>query len=301
MTNLDGRLFQSTPVLTLGTAILDDGYGITRSSKRYSDLEKAIFLQKVVATGISHIDTAPGYGFAERLVGEAIRGKTGVNVTTKISRTSCQSSDLLLESISTSRELVGPENLNSVLLHDSSVLQGELAEDVYFWMIQALETGRAKKIGVSVYSEDELLWIKKTFPKFTTFQLPASVLGRKAHASRNLLSLAELGNWLAVRSIFLQGLLLSDVHSLPTFFNPVRHQFSDFVDNCRSKQVSALEACVAYSKSIPWASTIVIGAENFSQFQDVASAFDADWNIDFSDFPELPLIYLDPRNWKIPI
>jgi hypothetical protein len=114
---------------------------------------------------------------------------------------------------------------------------------------------------------------KKLFPEFMSFQLPEVVMNRQSINSKELLRLHEAGNRLEVRSIFLQGLLLLDINSLPAFFLPVRNLFSEFWHSLSVNEISVLEACVTYSKSIPWASGIVVGAEDNGQLLEIVGFF----------------------------
>lgn len=287
------------PKLTLGTAILDDKYGITRSSNKYNDKQKTEFLHKAISLGVSQLDTAPSYGSAESLIGSAMAQNDMMRISTKISESSCQSKKLLLASIEKSCTRLGRESLDATLIHNSSVLRGKLSDEIYAGLIEAMDSGKVKGIGVSVYSEDELLWVKKLFPKFTVFQIPSSVLGRQSQRSTKLMDLHEQGNWLEVRSIFLQGVLLADLRLLPSYFSQAHHIFLEFQEICASKNISALEACIAYSKSILWASAVVVGVEDDEQLCEVINAFGKNWEIDFSNFPTLPKTFQDPRNWKL--
>ncbi len=289
----------NSPKLTLGTAILDDKYGITRSSNKYNDKEKIEFLHKAISLGVSQFDTAPSYGTAESLIGMSMKQNEMMRISTKISESSCRSKNLLLASIEKSLTRLGRVSLDATLIHNSSVLRGKLSNEIYAGCIEAMESGKVRGIGVSVYSEDELLWVKKHFPKFTVFQIPSSVLGRQSQRSTKLMELHEQGNWLEVRSIFLQGVLLADLKLLPSYFSLAHHIFLQFQEICASKNISALEACIAYSKSIPWASAVVVGVENDEQLCEVINAFGKEWEIDFSNFPILPETYQDPRNWTL--
>lgn len=303
--NNDGRnlvklnVQKQKPYLTLGTAILKDDYGVSRKSKNLTDLDKKNLLRSARELGVLHFDTAPSYGSAERLIGETFRRDNGVKITSKVSRSSCISFGALVESVNSSLDRLNVVDLDSLLLHDASVLRGELGSQTYRWMIEVKEMGLTKRIGVSVYSEEELLWAKRRFPEFMSFQLPECILNRQSINSRDLLRLHETGTCLEVRSIFLQGLLLLEINSLPTFFLPVRDLFSEFKRSLVVDDFSALEACITYSKSIPWASGVVVGAEDTGQLLEIIRFFRSERILNFSSLPVLPQDYLDPRNWRV--
>ena len=286
------------PYLSLGTAILKDDYGISRKSQNLTDLDKKEFLKSAYELGVLHFDTAPSYGSAERIIGETFGDENRVSITSKVSRSSCDSSSVLVESVKNSLSHLNVTALDSLLLHDASVLRGESGSHTYRWMIKVKEMGLTERIGVSVYSEDELLWVKKQFPEFMNFQLPEGIMNRESINSKELIRLHEVGNNLEVRSIFLQGLLLLDIDLLPSFFLPVRHLFTEFWRSLAANEISALEACITYSKSIPWASGIVVGAEDKGQLLEIVRFFGSERSLDFSSLPVLPQDFLDPRRWR---
>lgn len=301
--NLSGILGKLTvqrqkPYLSLGTAILKDDYGVSRKSQNLTDLDKKEFMRSAHELGILHFDTAPGYGNAEQIIGEAFGGENRISITSKVSRSSCDSFGVLVESVNSSLSRLNAASLDSLLLHDVSVLHGESGVQIYRWLIEVKEMGLTESIGVSVYSEEEILWVKKRFPEFMCFQLPEGIMNRQSINSQELLRLHEVGNRLEVRSIFLQGLLLLDIDALPTFFLPVRHLFSEFWHSLAVNEISALEACVAYSRSIPWASGIVVGAEDIGQLLEIIKFFGSERTLDFSSLPVLPQEFLDPRMWR---
>jgi D-threo-aldose 1-dehydrogenase len=68
--------------LGLGTAALGNLY------HSFSDAQAQRMLSSALAAGVSYIDTAPlyGYGLSERRVGDAVRGRSDVVVSTKVGR-----------------------------------------------------------------------------------------------------------------------------------------------------------------------------------------------------------------------
>ena len=74
--------------------------------------------------------------------------------------------------------------------------------------------------------------------------------------------------------------------------------FSEFWDYLAMNEISALEACVTYAKSIPWASGIVVGAEDSGQLLEIVRFFGSERTLNFSSLPVLPQDFLDPRRWS---
>lgn len=121
--------------------------------------EEAIRLVRdAIALGIRHIDTAPAYGLAERRVGLALDGlDTPVTVSTKVGesfdggRSSYDfSAAAARESVARSRDLLGRDRLDLVLVHSNGEDARILREEGVTAALRELrEAGRIGAIGFS--------------------------------------------------------------------------------------------------------------------------------------------------------
>jgi len=126
MEKRDFKPYGTISALTLGGGGIGNVWGQTTREERISTVNLAI------DSGINHLDVAPMYGKgeAERVIGEAIKGKdiSSVNITTK-----CRLGTLpdeavynkLNESLCRSLETMGVQKVNLFLLHS------QLIEDDY--------------------------------------------------------------------------------------------------------------------------------------------------------------------------
>ena len=65
-----------------------------------------------------------------------------------------------------------------------------------------------------------------------------------------------------------------------------------------SNQISVLEACIAYAKSIPWASGLIFGIDSPQQLKIIVSNFNKSYDLDMNQGLKLDDWTLDPRNWS---
>jgi aryl-alcohol dehydrogenase-like predicted oxidoreductase len=287
-----------SPKIILGTANFGNHYGIANRDEYSKDKNITEIINTAVELGVTSFDTAKAYGEAEMILGYNIVGKDHLNVTTKIGKTDCGKTSQVISSIQKSLENTKLEKFSAVLLHDSSVLEGNYRNEVKNGLLELLKLGFCDRIGVSVYSEDEVIKTKKNFPELTEFQIPENICDQRKLTSPYLKELACSGNNITVRSIFLQGLLLMDANDVPKELNSAKERLTELKEFSELNAVSILDACIAYAKSIPWASGLVFGIDTTQQLRKIVSSFNQSLNLDANDAPRLDAWTLDPRNWS---
>jgi aryl-alcohol dehydrogenase-like predicted oxidoreductase len=286
------------PKIILGTANFGNRYGITNRDEYSKDKNTTEIVNTAVELGVTCFDTAKAYGEAEMILGHNLVGKDHLNVTTKIGKNECGKTSQVISSIQKSLENTKLEKFSAVLLHDSSVLEGHYRNEVKNGLLELLKLGFCDRIGVSVYSEDEVIKSKDIFPELTEFQIPENICDQRKITSLYLNELACSGNNITVRSIFLQGLLLMDANDVPKELKSAREKLIELKAFSELNGVSILDACIAYAKSIPWASGLVFGIDTTQQLRTIVSSFNQSLYLDANDAPRLDAWTLDPRNWS---
>ena len=287
-----------SPEIILGTANFGNKYGIANRDEYSKDKNVTEIINTAVEIGVTSFDTAKAYGEAEMILGHNLVGKDHLNVTTKIGKNECGKTSQVISSIQKSLENTKLEKFSAVLLHDSSVLEGNYRNEVKNGLLELLKLGFCDRIGVSAYSEDEVIKTKENFPELTEFQIPENICDQRKFSSLYLNELACSGNNITVRSIFLQGLLLMDANDVPKELNSAREKLIELKAFSELNAVSILDACIAYAKSIPWASGLVFGIDTTQQLKKIVSSFNQSLNLDTNDAPRLDAWTLDPRNWS---
>ena len=120
------RPFGTVSALTLGGGGIGSVWGETTRE------ESVLSVNLAIESGINHLDVAPMYGKgeAERVVGEALKGKdpTAINLTTKCRLGTVPDAEVytrLNDSLCRSLETMGVDKVNLFLLHS------QLIEDDY--------------------------------------------------------------------------------------------------------------------------------------------------------------------------
>lgn len=286
------------PKLSLGTATFGFDYGISNDNGKLSPLEVKEILRQAADHDISHLDTASAYGEAEKLIGEYWPGTLPVNITTKIALQDCHTASAMIDTVKRSLDATKATRFWSVLLHDPLALSGANGRQVRDGLIQVLETGLATKIGVSAYSEEEIVRSKDLMPELTIFQIPENVCDQRKFSSTNLLEMSQRGDEFFIRSIFLQGLLLMNPKELPSKVGTAAQVLEEVSEFCRERSISLFELCVGYSKSIPWASGVVVGIASVEQSMKLMREFHTIKSGEYADVPLFDNWLVDPRNWS---
>ena len=287
-----------TPKIILGTANFGNQYGIANKNIDSSIESISKIIHTALELGVTSFDTAKGYGEAEAILGDNLVGYRNLSVTTKIGKNDCERASQIISSVQKSLQNTKIEKFSAVLLHDSSVLEGQYRNEVKMGLLELLDLGICERIGVSVYSESEIVGAKKNLPELTEFQIPENICDQRKISSEYLHELASTGNNISVRSIFLQGLLLMKASEVPLKLNTAIDKIMKLQKFALSNQISVLEACIAYAKSIPWASGLIFGIDSPQQLKIIVSNFNKSYDLDMNQGLKLDDWTLDPRNWS---
>ena len=129
--------------------------------------------------------------------------------------------------------------------------------------------------------------------------MPENICDRRLFHSEELLELSKENNEINVRSIFLQGLLLLPVEAIPKGLSESNKSINDLELYSKKEAVTRIDLCIAYAKSISWASKIVVGVESIDQLKAILDSnykLSSDWEKNISIVGEM---IADPRKWQL--
>ena len=236
--------------LALGTAQLGLPYGISNFSGQTSLAEAENMLKFALANGLDTIDTAIAYGESEMRLGEL--GTQGFKLVTKLPALPDGCSDVgawvkLQTEGSMSR--LGVNSIYGMLLHKPDQLLGSNGVSLYESLQALKDGGQVQKVGVSIYSPNELDELKQKF----------HFDGVEIHA----------------RSVFLQGLLLMAKADMPNKFSKWDDLWRNWHDWLADFGGSAVQACLDYPLSFCEIDRVVVGADSLSQLAQIVIAANA--------------------------
>jgi aryl-alcohol dehydrogenase-like predicted oxidoreductase len=282
----------------LGTANFGQRYGLTQSDAGLSERSISEIFDLLDVIQNIHIDTSPDYGSAELIVGKLGRSKKFMErISTKIPQRTYGDQHLMKQSVVTSLRHLGVDEFESVLLHGLSEDFEDNLSSIEKGLTEILEKGLSRFVGLSCYSESEVVTAKNLLPMLTVFQVPENAADQRSLHSSKLLELSNTENKIFVRSTFLQGKLLQAENELTGIFESLKPVVLDLKRVANSSNLDPLEYCLAYAKSIPWSSGITFGVQSKSELIDIISALQRNYPpIEFINL-KVDSHMVDPRNW----
>lgn len=279
--------------IRIGTVQFGLNYGIVNESNSIiSDPDLLEFLDVATDLGFLKFDTADDYG----------------NVNLRFNKLRCEKKypNLLLQnkvmfrgemdisrwfetSLKKSQGLLG--NLDSLLIHNGFEIPKKKVKE----LLQAKNEYHCD-VGLSVYSPNQ--FFEYLDYEKLVIQIPFNV------ANYTLMTPAIEGKVkckVQARSIFLQGLLLTDLNKIPTKFARYLSYFKDYECYVQSYKMSKLEFNLAFVLGKKWIDELVVGIQNIEQLITLNSALekiknlcdDIEFNKLFPCDPDL----IDPRLW----
>ena len=282
----------------LGTANFNGDYGIAQKKNlELAQIEEILSFAQI--NNLNHFDTANSYGDAQKILGSLLDYSNRVQIDSKIGNQECVTVDSILESVQKSLAELQINKLSTLYLHDANSLLGNNKSSTKNGIKKILEMGLADHIGVSVYTLNDLLECKKELPDLSRFQVPENICDRRLSHSEEMLKLSRGDNVINVRSIFLQGLLLMPVEAIPKGLRESSKSINDLDLYSKKEVVNRIDLCVAYAKSISWASKIIVGVESITQLKTILDSsyiLNNEWEKSISVVSE---VIADPRKWQL--
>lgn len=282
--------------LCLGTVQFGMDYGLAKTKAMKID-EAVKCISFAVQNGVTAIDTSPAYGYAESIVGEYIK-------TSDIARDNIYISDKLYPAlpdnlnseeyekeinnrINESLEKLNTDYIDAYIYHTSEyALNNELLKALF----SVKEKGKAKKIGVSVYTPEEALAC--CYDEYADFlQLPYSVFDRRMKVA-GVFGFPEKMT-IHARSVFVQGLLFMPENELPYFLSDAKSAVTRYHELCKEYCVSESALAMGYVKQNAAISAIVFGAVSEEQIKSNIDAFNTNMSKELLDKAEKEFHCLD--------
>lgn len=261
--------------LALGTVQFGLPYGVANTQGQVSYKQAEAMLRLVRTAGIDTLDTAIAYGEAETVLGHI--GVTGFRLISKVPAI-CEIEgavdDWVVAQVEASLERLRVPRLGGLMLHAPDDLLGPHGSDLARGLLRARDAGLAERIGLSVYSPEQLAALVDHLP-LEIVQIPLNVFDRRFVETGWLGRLVSEGVEVHARSVFLQGLLLVPSDRVPSKFAPFRSLIDGWhawLAGDAAADRSTVQACLAHVASYAGISRLVVGADSLAQLQDIIEA-----------------------------
>jgi aryl-alcohol dehydrogenase-like predicted oxidoreductase len=293
-----GKCYPMSSRFALGTVQFGTSYGVANTLGQVSREDIDLILDHAWSAGIDTLDTAIEYGESELRLGEAGVGQWQIiSKLPEIPKACTDVASWVQDSVMDSIGKLGVSRLRGLLLHRSQQLLGPQGEALYKALVAIREQGKVEKIGISIYSPDELdaLWPHYSFD---LVQAPFNILDRRLVASGWLARLHQAGVEVHIRSVFLQGLLLMDAANRPEKFNRWQPLWDEWHSWLIDHKTTPLQACLGFAQSQPEISRIVLGVDSFQHLKGIIATSHLNSIIFPANLKCEDIALINPAEWK---
>lgn len=273
--------------LVLGTVQFGLQYGVNSAGRPSQEAVKNI-LSDAAKGGITTLDTSSAYGNSEEVLGESIVTPGEFKIVSKYPKGETPVGEMFNSSL----ERLKVDKLYGYLLHHFEVYKNNSA--VWDEFVALKESGKVQKIGFSLYTPEELVFILKNGSPFDLIQVPFNIFDKKFLPYMK--ELHEKGVEIHVRSTFLQGLFFKDRNALPEKLLPMKKYLLQLDEFSKKSGLSISEIALNYNLQNPYIDGVLIGVDNVEQLQmNLNSVKDTPIDIEI-EVKEQDL--LNPVNWN---
>ena len=287
--------------IILGSAQFGSDYGVTNSKGMVHSSEIGKIINLARDNGCRLIDTASAYGASEKNIAPHIANE--IAVQTKVQ---ALNNDQVFNEISFSEKIAARYTaldtnfISGMAIHDASHLDLHTVMSCKTIFLKHLENGSLRKWGLSLYPDDHLLAnLDVIQPDF--IQIPLSPFDTRLFRNGGLDKVRALGIEIQVRSIFLQGILLSDPLSVPTYFRQFYDLLNRWDEFFAGDPLKKLSYCVHWLFSLGDEYQLVLGTTSVGELNQVIQIIQDpvhNRNREFA-IEDVPLPLIDPRRWHL--
>jgi aryl-alcohol dehydrogenase-like predicted oxidoreductase len=282
--------------IILGTANFGFPYGLSQNSIKSSEME--LLMREVLENPRLLVETSPSYPNAEKIIGLHLKNVEFDRLVIKVPPSEYFSTAKIVNSVESSLTKMNQKNAAVVMLHGIGSFFQRDARTIERACEKIIDLKYTTHIGLSCYTEQEIVFAKKSLPILRTFQISENSADGRKRNSKVLQSMHQEGNTFQVRSIFLQGLLTMNIADIPANLKDILPVRSYMQREASKMQISEQELCIEYAKNIPWMSDLVIGVDNHSQLKFNMQAFFNTRKLQIEPGPTATDFVVDPRNWS---
>jgi hypothetical protein len=260
--------------LIVGTAQFNSLYGINNNKKKLTInefQELCIFMKKIGLRAFdsaesynkSHINIKKFYGSDAQIISKILfdpnikKKNQEIYVDKKIFK-------ILKE--------IKEKSIYGILIHNPNIYKSKNFLVFYNQLLKLKKKNIIKKIGFSIYKIKDVEYVIKNF-KFNILQFPINLFDQRLLKKKIIEKLKKNKIELHIRSIFLQGLLLTPTDKLKKYFLKWKKHFL-FLDKFLFKnKISRIQAIIVFLKNINFYKKIVIGIDNRIQLYEFINMY----------------------------
>lgn len=292
---------QATSKIILGTVQFGLNYGINNSLGKPSQEVVNSILDEAWNNNIRILDSAEAYGTSHEAIGQYHQNSSRkFEVVSKYhsSRSDLSSNihDRVLQNIS----VLGVDHLYGYMFHNFNDYKN-LKDQLFPEFLRLKKNGVIKKIGVSVYTNDELQAVLED-DQIELIQLPFNLLDNISLRG-DLLKLAKAKKKeIHTRSVFLQGLFFKDIKTLTNKLTALKPYLQNIQHISKKAEMPINELALNYVLHQSLIDGVLIGVDTVEQLQNnlqlTGSVLDTEIVSDINAIAVKEKELLNPANWN---
>jgi len=293
------------PELALGTAQFGLNYGITNAIGQVSTSLVRDLLIKADNSGVVFVDTAQSYGNAIDVLGNALPLHNSFRIISKlpaqpVDQPFNDSSEAVWQrSLDTTLSTLKTPQLDTLLLHSSRDLKRPDSYRLLNWLLTVRERGQVRRIGVSIYQNEELDYLP--LDHMQVVQLPCSLYDQRLIDNGTVKALRDLGIAIHARSLYLQGLLVTNPQHWPESISPALRKHHEKLHAwAQGNGWTLVQLALGWARRQAWMEAAVIGLTSVVELMELQQAWNGSdpWEVHHpQDWSWSCGRDLDPRHW----
>ena len=289
-------LDKSINKIILGTAQFGLNYGINNINGKIKQDQIFKILNYSYDNGIRSLDTAELYGNSIDMIGKF--HKKFPNKKFKIFSKSAFGDNIdYSKNIIHNIKKLCIKKYEGYMIHNYEFFKKNL--DSYSFIRQAKESGLIKKIGVSLYTNDEIKEVVE-LGLFDFIQIPFNLLDNSSKR-KSIIEYAKLkGLDVQVRSIFLQGLFFKSQSSIPEKLLPLIKYLSELNQISLKLDIDINKLAIKYVIEKKYIDNIIFAVDDLYQLEENIYAINNKTEIPTVEIDNINVTedkLLNPSNW----
>ena len=288
--------------LILGTVQFGLRYGINNTIGKLTEDQVFELLETAYDLGVRTLDTAEAYGNAHSVISNFHKqSKKRFNIISKYSSSNFDYPIDLVERIQVHCSNFNVNYLEGYMFHSYNDFKMNINNDPNV-LDNIKNSGLVKKIGVSVYSNDEIEDLLN-FKNINLIQLPFNLFDNEYQRKEILEKVKKRNIEIHTRSVFLQGLFFKDINTLTNCLLPLKNNLSKLSLILKNYNISMESLALNYPLNKTYIDKVLIGVDSLEQLKNNIKATENDF--DKSIYEKIDCIQikntklLNPSNWKI--
>jgi len=287
--------------LVLGTVQMGIAYGIHNKTGKIDPADAIRILEYAYEHGVRTLDTAESYGTAHQVIGQyhKLHPNAQFNIITKLPK------NIFVESVKSKIDQylndLGISNIHLLMCHDFVTYRQD--HELASYMLETVKSDLVKKVGVSVYTNTQIMDLLNDEKKVDVIQLPYNLLDNKFQRGQVLEKMKMEGIAAHTRSPFLQGMFFLDEES----DHPAYQYLSIYINSLKgianSSSVSMQALALQYSYLNALSEAVILGVDSIEQLKlnlnIISGQFISNEVVDLIDRIEVQNAdFLNPSLWK---